>query len=109
MISSDLKSFTANAPRLFPGAKIAVVGDCADGERQADQLIRVLSNPELPPRLRTKEVSALIGKPWRSVSTNVLTPEFVRSLTTIGWRYVPQKGRGGGYLERTTADDALAA
>jgi hypothetical protein len=109
VISSDLKSFTANAPRLFPGAKITVVGDCADGERQADQLIRVLSNPELPPKLRTKEVSALIGKPWRSVSANVLTPEFVRSLTAIGWRYVPQKGRGGGYLERTTPDHALAA
>src|SRR5262249_14563693 len=109
VISSDLKAFTTNAPRLFPGANITVIGDYADGARQADQVIKALSNPELPPKLRTKEVSALLRKPWRSMSTNVLTPEFVRSIGALGWRYVRQKGRGGSYFERITPEGALAA
>jgi hypothetical protein len=109
VVSSDLKSFTASAPRLFPGAIITVVGDYADRARQADQVIKALSDPKLPPKVTAKELSVLIRKPWRSISTNVLTPEFNRSLDAIGWRYVPQKGRGGSYFERTTSEHALAA
>ena len=86
-----------------------MVGDYADNARQADQILKVLSNPELPPKLTTKELSALIGKPWRSMSTNVLTPEFERSIGSLGWRYVHRKGRGGCYFERTTPNYALAA
>jgi hypothetical protein len=109
VISSDLKGFTANAERLFPGATITVVGDYADNARQADQVLKVLSNPELPPKLTTKELGALIGKPWRFMSTNVLTPEFERSIGSLGWRYVHRKGRGGCYFERTTPNYVLAA
>jgi hypothetical protein len=109
VISSDLKSFTASAERLFPGATVTVVGDCVDGSRQADQVLRALSNPELPPKLTTKDLSALIRKPWRSMSANVLTPEFERSIGALGWRYVHRKGRGGSYFERTPPNYGLAA
>jgi hypothetical protein len=102
VISSDLKGFTANAERLFPRATVTVVGDYADGARQADQVLKALSNPELPPKLTTKELSALIRKTWRSMSANVLTPEFERSLGALGWRYVHRKGR-------TTPEHAVAA
>ena len=95
VISSDLKGFTADAERLFPGATITLVGDYGDGARQADQVLKVLSNPELPPKLTTKQLSTIIRKPWRSVSTNVLTPEFERSIGSLGWRYVHQKGAAG--------------
>ena len=109
VISSDLQGFTANAERLFPGTTVTVVGDYADGSKQADQVLKALSNPELPHKLTTTELSVLIGKPWRSMSTNVLTPEFERSLGAIGWRYVTHKGRGGSYFKRTTPRHALAA
>lgn len=109
VISSDLKGFTANAERLFPGAMVTVVGDYGDGARQADQVLKALNNPELPPKLTTKELSALIRKPWRSVSANVLTPEFESAIGSLGWRYVHRKGRGGCYFERTTPEHALAA
>jgi hypothetical protein len=109
VVSSDLKSFTSNAERLFPGATVTVAGDYADGARQADKVLRVLSDPELPPKLTTKELSVLVGKPWRSLSTNVLTPEFERSIGSLGWRYVRQKGRGGSYFERVRSERTLAA
>ena len=109
VISSDLKGFTANAERLFPGATVTVVGDYADGSRQADRVLKALSNPRLPPKLTTRELSALIRKPWRSMTAYVLTPEFERSLGALGWRYVHRKGRGGSYFERTTPEHAVAA
>ena len=82
-----------------------MVGDYGDGARQADQILKVLSNPELPPKLTTKQLSTIIRKPWRSVSTNVLTPEFERSIGSLGWRYVHRKGAAGvtlSALHRTT-------
>jgi hypothetical protein len=106
VISSDLKSFMANAARLFPGANIRTAGVYTKTTRIA-LLIEILSNPDLPPKLTTKDIGRLIeaktGKrtPWRVVSSNVLTEEFSRSLDTLGWRYVTRKGRGGSHFERT--------
>jgi hypothetical protein len=106
VISSDLKSFMANASKLFPGANIRTAGVYSKTTRVA-LLIEILSNPDLPSKLTTKDISRLIeaktGKrtPWRVVSSNVLTEEFSRSLDTLGWRYVPGKGRGGSHFERT--------
>jgi hypothetical protein len=106
VISSDLKSFMANASKLFPGANIRTAGVYAK-TTQVSLLIEILSNPELPAKLTTKDISRLIeaktGKrtPWRVVSSNVLTEEFSRSLDTLGWRYVPGKGRSGSHFERT--------
>jgi hypothetical protein len=106
VISSDLKSFMANAARLFPGANIRTAEVYAK-TTQVSLLIEILSNPELPAKLTTKDISRLIeaktGKrtPWRVVSSNVLTEEFSKALDTLGWRYVPGKGRGGSHFERT--------
>ena len=106
VISSDLKSFMANVARLFPGANIRTAGAYSKTTRIA-LLIEILSNPDLPPKLTTKDISKLIeaktGKrtPWRTVSSNVLTEEFGSALDAIGWRYVTGKGRGGSHFERT--------
>src|SRR6516225_5735791 len=106
VISSDLKSFMAKAARLFPGANIRTAGVYSKSTRVA-LLIEILTNPDLPPKLTTKDISKLIeaktGKrtPWRTVSSNVLTEEFGRALEAIGWRYVTGKGRGGSHFERT--------
>jgi hypothetical protein len=105
VISSDLKSFMSNAARLFPEANIRTAGVYSKSTRVA-LLIQILSKPDLPPKLTTKDISRLMeaetGKrvPWRTVSSNVLTEEFARALDAIGWRYVPGKGRGGSHFER---------
>jgi hypothetical protein len=106
VISSDLKSFMANAARLFPRANIRTAGVYAK-TTQVSLLIEILSNPDLPQKLTTKDLSRLMeaktGKrtPWRVVSSNVLTEEFSKALDTLGWRYVPGKGRCGSQFERT--------
>jgi hypothetical protein len=105
VISSDLKSFMANAARLFPGANIRTAGVYSKSTRVA-LLIQILSKLDLPTKLTTKDISRLMeaetGKrvPWRTVSSNVLTEDFGRALEAIGWRYVPGKGRGGSHFER---------
>src|SRR6516164_7436307 len=106
VISSDLKSFMANASKLFPDANIRTAGVYTKTTRVA-LLIEILSNPNLPSKLTSKDISKLIeaktGKrtPWRTVSSNVLTEEFGRALDAIGWRYVTGRGRGGFHFERT--------
>jgi hypothetical protein len=106
VISSELKSFMANASKLFPGANIRTAG-VYTRTTKVSLLIEILSNPDLPPKLKTKDISRVIeaktGKrtPWGVVSSNVLTEEFSRSLDSLGWRYVPGRGRGGSHFERT--------
>ena len=106
VVSSDLKSFMANAARLFPRANVRTAGVYTK-TTQVTLLIKILSKPNLPSKLTTKDMSRLMeaetGKriPWRIVSSNVLTPDFSRALEAIGWRYVPSKGRGGSHFERT--------
>jgi hypothetical protein len=105
VISSDLKNFMSNASKLFPGANIRTAGVYTK-LTWGRLLMEILSKPDLPPKLTTKDISRLIeaktGKrtPWRTVSSNVLTEEFVRALEAIGWRYVPGRGRGGSHFER---------
>jgi hypothetical protein len=69
-------------------------------------------NKTREPVLTTKSLSAIVGKPWRDLSSNVLTPEFHSALKALGWRYVQHKGRSGARFERIVpAQDqrALAA
>jgi hypothetical protein len=114
VISSDLKSFMANAARLFPGANIRTAGVYSKSTRVA-LLIQILSKPDLPTKLTTKDISRLMeietGKrvSWRTISSNVLTADFGRALEAIGWRYVPGKGRGGSHFERRPPIQSQAA
>jgi hypothetical protein len=106
LISSDLKGFMSNVTKLFPGASIRTAGVYTKTTR-VGLVIEILSNPDLPPKLTTKDIGRLIeaktGKrtPWRMVSSNVPTGDFSRALEAIGWRYVPGRGRGGSHFERT--------
>ena len=114
VVSSDLKSFMANAARLFPGSNVRTAGVYTKTTRVA-LLIQILSKPDLPSKLTTKDISRLMqtetGKriPWRTMSSNVLTEEFGRALEAIGWRYVAGKGRGGSHFERTPLIQSQAA
>ena len=99
VVGSDLKRFMANADRLFPGAKIRTVGAHAD---DATWIVRVLEalNRTKANALPTKDLTKTIGRPWRLVSRNVLTPEFLSIIEHQGWRYVSTRGRGGARFER---------
>jgi hypothetical protein len=111
VVGSDLKRFMANASNLFPGAKIRTVGDLSDSSTWIDRIIGLLNKTQAPV-LTTKAVGEMLGKQWRDLAGNIMTPEFLSALTALGWRYVPLKGRLGARFERMTpaqAEGALAA
>lgn len=109
VVSSELKTFIANATKLFPGASIRTTGDFTEHAKWIDRVIWLLNKPGLPPVLTTKEIGKHLRKPWRSISHNVLTPEFLRAAEAVGWRYVSGRGRAGSRFERNAPDQALAA
>jgi hypothetical protein len=99
VVGSDLKRLVANAEKLFPGARIRTVGNHSDNTTLDTKILELLNKtPEQV--LSTRDLSKLISKPWRSVSRNVLTEEFLGVLSVIGWRYVSLKGPGGSRFER---------
>jgi hypothetical protein len=114
VVISDLMTFMANAPKLFPGAKVSTTGTGAT--KWTGKVIELL-NASQAHVLTTGELGRLLGKPWRAVSRNVLTPEFMSALEGLEWRYVSHKGRGGCRFERmmpqspqgAAPDEALAS
>lgn len=109
VVSSDLKSFVSNSPKLFPGAIINTSGSYLEGATQANSVFALLGKPNMPSALTTRQLGTLLGKPWRSISSNVLTPEFEKAIGSLGWCYVPGKGRSGSRFERITLMATRAA
>ena len=114
VISSELKNFLTNVPKLFPGANIKTVGVHTRASQVA-LVLEILNKPDLPLKLTTKSLSKLMeartGKytRWGALSSNVLSPKFSEALEAIGWRYVRGKGRGGSHFERTQPIEMQAA
>lgn len=111
VISSDLKSFTVNVPRLFSGAKVSVINDDGENSTIATKLISLLNDRDLPPVLTTKQIGRLLRlkSRWGTVSRNVLTQHNLKAIEALGWRYVSLKGRKGSRFERTRIIHAQAA
>ena len=107
VVSSDLESFMSNAHVLFPGAKITTCSGYDDSSTWVHKMIEVLNRPEMGETVTTKQLTKLLGKPWRSISRNVLTPEFESALVSMGWRYVSGKGPKGSRFERKSLDYSL--
>ena len=103
VVGSDLKKFMANVDRLFPGAKVRTECAATDSAPLMDRVLSALNKAEQR-ELTSKDLSKLIRKPWRSVSHNVLTSEFLAIIGARGWRYVPTKGRAGARFERRPAN-----
>jgi hypothetical protein len=107
VIASDWNSLRANAHKLFPGARIETVGAGSDST-VATRIIEFLSKTDRPVVL-CKELKPVIGhKPWRSVSFNVVTPEFRDSVDALGWKYEkvigrPKRGQLGTRFERKSS------
>jgi hypothetical protein len=109
VIGSELKTFMANASRLFPGAKVRTTGDGTEDAKLIDKVLERLNAETTQTVMTTAEIGELIRRDWRKVSSRMLTPEFLSALEGIGWRYVSRKGRGRSRFERTVASEALAA
>ena len=108
VVTCDFTTFMANVSTLFPGAKVRTTG-AGDGAKLIEKVLAHLNSPTAPPVITTAALGKLINRDWRKVSSRLVTPEFMRALEAIGWRYVKRKGRGGCRFERMVANGALAA
>ena len=99
VVGSDLQRFMTNASRLFPGATITTVGDPTDSAPWKSKILMVLNSAQAT-TVTSKDLTRIIGRPWREVSRNVVTPDFLSIIAGLGWRYVSKKGRGGARFER---------
>jgi hypothetical protein len=109
VISNDLRSFTANVSRLFPDATLKTLGDCSEDDTWSERVIKKLSDTKLPSEVTSTHLSRLLDRKWGTISTRVLTDGFHRSLSSIGWLYVPGKGRRGSIFKRTSMAISQAA
>ena len=100
VVSCSPDGFEAEAERLFPGAKVTMKGSM-DKRRVADQILRILLNPDTPDRISGNEMGERLGGLWRDLSKAVTRGRFYEQLAAIGWRYVKVRGRSGSYFERT--------
>jgi hypothetical protein len=106
VISCALGPFMANVSKLFPGAKVRIIG-AAKGT-WGERVIGIL-NSSTAPVVTTSELGKLLDTPWARVRYAVLTEDFTSAIAAMGWRYIPGKGRLGGRFERIVPDEALAA
>ena len=102
VVGSDLQRFMGNVSRLFPGATITTVGDHSDNAPWKSKILVVLNSSKAA-TVTTRDLTRTIGRPWREVSRNVVTPDFLSIIADLGWRYVSKKGRGGARFERMGA------
>jgi hypothetical protein len=99
VIGSDLKRFMSNAKKMFPGAKIKIVGKPTDTNTWSTKVLKALCQTDRQ-LLSSKEMSKIINRPWREVSRNVITPEFLSIIRDHGWHYDKRKGKLGARFER---------
>jgi hypothetical protein len=101
----DFRQLLTHSSELFPGAQITIISPNDSKQTQADALLAILSRPDLPPKLTQSWIGQQLKTPWRDVSKNIMPLDHVqKSIKTLGWRYVPRRGRGGSYFERIEGD-----
>ncbi len=108
VVACDFATFITNVSTLFPRAKVRTTGAGA-GAMLIEKVLEHLNSPTAPPVITTAALGKLINRDWRKISSRLVTPEFMRALEAIGWRYVKRKGRGGCRFERMVPNVALAA
>jgi hypothetical protein len=110
IVGCDLKQFMLKVKKLFPGAKVNTEEVGSDNNTLAARILGLLSTTEAR-CVTAKELSIVIGRPWREVSRDVLTPFFRECIAVLGWKYIPvpgkpKKGRPGTRFERLEAPPA---
>jgi hypothetical protein len=111
--TTDTRILLANLNVMFPGAQIEVATASKKPsvkQTDADQLLTILSRPNLPDTLTTKRIGQQMKKPWREVGKHVMKiPEVQRAVENLGWEYKPVKGRTGGAFVKIGEEDDRAA
>jgi hypothetical protein len=103
IFTGDYERLLLCKDRMFPRAKLTVSRPDDDLSRynRRRQLLEVLSNPELPDRLSTKEVGIRLGAKWADVSKDIMSSEGTHQmLKALGWAYVSRRGPHGSWFER---------
>ena len=78
VVSCELDNFLAHVGKLFPGAKVHLAGDSTKGT-WAERVIRLLNGSEAL-SITTSELGDVLGREWRKISRDVLTPAFLVAL-----------------------------
>jgi hypothetical protein len=109
VISSELKSLVSHISTLFPGANVCRNNGLTEGGTWLLRVLDILSKAGQPEVLTTNHIGQVLGKPWREISSNVVTDSTRKAFEGLGWKYVAKRGRGGSYFERIKADLSLVA
>lgn len=100
VIGCDLEMLAANYQNLFPGAPpLTTTTEITDRTQQKAKVLTVLIRTR-EAELSTKQMGRELGRPWRSLSRNVMTPEFKAELEAQGWHYDNRKGKLGARFVR---------
>ena len=108
VVSGDPKRFMSNAPKLFPGAIITTV-NCPTNKTTWSARAFDMFNSAKETILTTTEIGDRLGRQWRKIAHRITTPEFLRSIGALGWKYDPQKGRSGSRFVRIASDGVLSS
>lgn len=109
VISSDLKSFMSQSPKLFPGATVRVLDDYREDNTWSERVLRVFSDADLPSTVTSPQLSMLLDRKWGTISKRVMTPQFMASLTALGWEYIPGRGKRASVFKKTLGRSPLMA
>jgi hypothetical protein len=104
ILTGDYERLLLYKDRMFPGAKLTAWRpdkDLSHYKTWRRTLLEVLSDPELANRINTKELGQRLGIKWANISGDVMGEETEQMLKALGWAYVPQRGRGGSWFEKT--------
>jgi hypothetical protein len=95
VVSGNLKRFLTHVDKMFPGAQpVRIVGDVSDKTTMATKVLDLLKETK-EEVLTAKQLDKLLGKPWRKVSSDVISPFFKKRAEALGWEYKPVTGKVG--------------
>jgi hypothetical protein len=95
VVAGNLKRFLLHVDKMFPGTpEPKIVGDVRDNTTVSNRILELLSKT-VERAVTAKEIQTLIGKPWRQVSSDVITPFFDKRVRALGWQYRPVTGKVG--------------
>jgi hypothetical protein len=103
VLTGDYERLLLHKDALFPGATLSAIRDPKRNlsrytHRQA--LLELLSDPDLPVQLSTKQVGERLGVVWGDISGRVINEETRVMLKALGWSYVSRRGPSGSVFRR---------
>jgi hypothetical protein len=103
VLTGEYERLLLHKERMFPGAKLTTSRHETDLSRMTtrQQLLEILSRPQLPDRLPTNDIAELMQvRAWGDVSKEAMAGSTRDMLKALRWTYVSNRGRGGSWFER---------